>query len=280
MVRVYVQVHNRGSAPARNVAVRVFFAPGSLTWPDLPAGFWSGFPDNVLPAASVWQPVAAHRLVAEVATGRSAVVGFDWAVPSTVGSAVALLAVVSAENDSVDANTLDVADLVRESRYCGRRSLAVVNPSPSLGPRSPAVLVGLWPPKGPATLELDREARAIVDAVMMARSLVPAAKKAGWRELKLGKAQVNRLAYVSDARPDLRSEFDLAKAYRPAAGAIDLTGLPGNRAQPLLLLLKAAAKRGSGSLLVRGRAGLRGGMTLVNLAEDEPRIARDRRRRK
>jgi photosystem II stability/assembly factor-like uncharacterized protein len=269
MVRVYVQAHNRGSAAARDVAVRVFYAPGSLTWPDLPSAFWTRFPANAVPAGSPWQPVAAHRLIPEIPTGRSIVVGFDWAVPPTVGSAAALLAVVSAANDSLATTMLNVADLVRNSRYCGLRNLAVVNPPPIVGPRSPAVLVDLWPAEAGVSMELDREARSLVEAVVVSRALAPAAKKAGWREIKIGKAQAAQLAYVTDARPELRRQVDLRRAYRPSAAPLDLTALPADRegAQPFLLLLKPKARRGAGSVIVRRGDDLRGGMTIVNLAE-------------
>jgi hypothetical protein len=268
MVRVYVQVHNRGSTAAQNVAVRVFYVAGSLTWPSLPSGFWSGFPNNSVPTGSPWQPVADHRVIPTVPSGRSVIVGFDWSVPTTIGSAAALLSVVSAENDPFATTEVDVANLVRSSRYCGLRNLAIVNPPPIVGPQSPAVLVDVWPTKATLSLALDKEARSLVDAVIVNKALARAAKKAGWREVKIGKPKAARLSYMTDAMPELRKQIDLARAYRPSAAPLDLAALPvGNKAQPFLLLLKQKAKRGVGSVVVRQRDDLRGGMTIVNLAE-------------
>ena len=267
-VRLYVQVHNRGSAAARNVAVRVFHAAGSLTWPHLPSGFWTGFPANTVPASSPWQPVAAHRTIPNVPTGRSVVVGFDWTVPTSVGAAVALLAVVSADNDSLATTTLNVADLVRNSRYCGLRNLAIVNPPPIVGPQSPAVLVDVWPAGAALAMELDANARAIVQAVVVPRGLAAAARKAGWKAAKIGKAQAGQLAYLTDARPDLKKDIDFTRAWRPSDRPLDLGALPArDGARPILLILKPKARRGVGSVLIRQGGDLRGGMTIVNLAQ-------------
>src|SRR5207248_485229 len=98
-VRVYVQAHNRGSRTATNVVVKVFFAASGVGFPDLPAVFWSNFPNNTLPADSPWQPVAAHQTIHSIAPGRSAVAGFEWTVPATATDATALLSIISAEND-------------------------------------------------------------------------------------------------------------------------------------------------------------------------------------
>src|SRR4029077_8842825 len=99
-VRVFVQVHNRGVNPAMNVAVKVFFAASAVALPDLPTGFWSGFPNNVLPANSPWQPVSAHQVVPRVEAGGAQIVAFEWIVPASAPGNVGLLAIVSADNDS------------------------------------------------------------------------------------------------------------------------------------------------------------------------------------
>jgi photosystem II stability/assembly factor-like uncharacterized protein len=272
-VRVYVQAHNRGSVAAQNVAVRVFYVPGGLTWPDLSAGFWVGFPNNAIPASSPWQPVAPHRIIPRIDTGRSAIIGFDWAVPLTIGSAVGLLAVISADNDALATTTLNVSDLVRNSRYCALRNLAVINPSPLVGPRSHAMVIDVWPTVAAASLKLDREARSLVRGVVLSKVLAEAALRAGWKEVKLGKDDAGHLMQLTDARPELKKQLDLGKAYHPPAKAlgVDLAGLSKDGAQPIVLLLKPRAKRGSGSVVVR-QAGDNpcGGLTIVNLAGEAP----------
>jgi hypothetical protein len=45
--RVYVQVHNRGSQPAHHVTVKVMTAGASAGLPNLPADFWSTWPNSM-----------------------------------------------------------------------------------------------------------------------------------------------------------------------------------------------------------------------------------------
>jgi hypothetical protein len=100
-VRVFVQAHNRGVNPATNVAVKVFFAAAAVALPDLPTNFWSGFPNNVLPGGSPWQQIGPHKIIPSVEPGKSQIVGFEWAVPATAPSNISLLAIMTAENDSI-----------------------------------------------------------------------------------------------------------------------------------------------------------------------------------
>ncbi|HEY9282012.1 MAG TPA: hypothetical protein VIP46_01030 [Pyrinomonadaceae bacterium] len=270
--RVYVQAHNRGSSAARDVAVRLFYITGGLNWPDLPQGFWAGFPDNTLPADSPWQAVAPHRVIPKIETGRSVIVGFDWSVPLNIGGAVGLLAVVSADNDALATTTLNVADLVRNSRFCALRNLAVVNPSPLVGPWSPALAVDVWPTASAASFSLDREARSLVRGVLMNKSLGAAARKAGWKQVKLSEDDVTHLTRLTDARPALRKRVDLGKAYHPPAKAagVEFAGGTKEGPQPLVLLLKSRDKRGSGTLVMREADGTpSAGLTIVNMAGEE-----------
>jgi photosystem II stability/assembly factor-like uncharacterized protein len=268
-VRVYVQVHNRGSRAATNVAVRVFTVPGALTWPGLPAEFWTNFPNNVLPAASPWQPVAAHRVITAVPTGRSAVVGFDWAVPVSAGPSVGLLAVVSADNDAVAETELVVAKLVRNSRYCSLRNYAVVNPSPLAGPSTPGMVLDVWPAAAPQGLTFDKGGRALVRGVVLNKSLAARARKAGWKSVKLTTSDTEFLAQLTDRRPELKKELNLRGAWQPPARApaLPLEGLTAGTAQPVVLLFNLKSKSKIGSAVVASEDGtLQGGVTLVNLA--------------
>jgi hypothetical protein len=129
------------------------------------------------------------------------------------------------------------------------------------------VLVDVWPGEGGLALELDTDARALVSAVVLNKALAPAARRAGWRETKIPKAQAGQLAYLTDARPDLKKDVDFTRAWRPSARPLDLGGLRARGGpQPFLLLLKPKARRGAGSVLVHRGGDLRGGMTIVNLA--------------
>ena len=269
VVRVYVQAHNRGSVPAQNVAVRVFYVAGGLNWPDLPAGFWGAFPNGALPADSAWQAVAPHRVIPRIDPGRSAVIGFDWSVPMTVGSAVGLLAVISADNDTVATTTLNVADLVRNSRYCALRNLAVINPAPIIGPTSHAIPVDVWPTAAVSSLNLDRQVRSLLRGVVLPKELGAGAKKAGWKAIKVSKEDGAHLTRVCDARPELKKQLDLRRAFHPPAKSrgLELAPLANGAPQPIILLLRSDARRGAGSVVLREPGGeVRGGLTIMNLA--------------
>jgi hypothetical protein len=87
------------SIPAQNAVVRLFFAvasPGPI--PPLPAGFWSQFPSDVLPAGSAWVAIGAVASLATLRTGRPQVTGFQWDVPlALAGKEIWLLALVTAK---------------------------------------------------------------------------------------------------------------------------------------------------------------------------------------
>ncbi|HEX6367565.1 MAG TPA: hypothetical protein VF006_01455 [Longimicrobium sp.] len=123
--RLYVQVHNRGVAPAQNTAVKLFWANGS-SLPPLPAGFWTSFPNNVVPAGSPWQPVAPHVTVPQVQTGRPMVVPFGWTPPSTTPGSAWVLALVSAANDPISTAETDVTNLVRGNARASLKRFDVV----------------------------------------------------------------------------------------------------------------------------------------------------------
>jgi hypothetical protein len=125
--RIFVQVHNRGLTSANEVAVKVFYANASRgeSLPRLPSGFWDDFPNNTVPAASLWQPVAPHQIVPSVESGRPQVAGFEWVSPDTMGG-VWLLAVVSATNDPVSSTEYDAAVLVTNSPKCAVKRVRVL----------------------------------------------------------------------------------------------------------------------------------------------------------
>jgi photosystem II stability/assembly factor-like uncharacterized protein len=123
--RIFVQAHNRGPNPATNVAVKLFYADAA-TMPPLPAGFWTNFPNNVLPAGSPWKQVAPHKIVPSVAVGRPQIVGFDWNTPTNTSGAVWLLAVTSAGNDPVNTAELNIAPLVQNNPKCALKRVRVL----------------------------------------------------------------------------------------------------------------------------------------------------------
>lgn len=268
-VRAYVQVHNRGSRTATNVAVRVFVTSAALTFPDLPSGFWTNFPNNMLPAISPWQPLSNHRVIASIDSGRSAVVGFDWSVPLVAVSSVGLIAVVSADNDAIQETELAVVDLVRKSRNCALRNYAVVNPPPLAGPIAPGIALDLWTAQGAQTLSFDKGGVSLVRGLIVDKTLVASAKKAGWKPVKLTAADAEFLAQLTDRRPELKKQLRLGQAWRPPARTptLLLGDHPAGTVRPIVVLFNLKSKFRTGSAIVASDEGKsRGGLTFINLA--------------
>jgi len=265
-VRVYVQVHNRGVKAASNVAVKVFFATGGLTFPDLPTGFWTNFPNNQTQPDSPWQPIAAHRVILSVASGRSEIIGFEWAVPATAADAIALLSIISADNDSLDSTELNVANLVRGNKKCGLRNVTVVNPSASAGPPIPAVPLNIFATGGSPKFSLHADATGarILHGLVFSKRLAKIARKAGLKTVKLSAEHKDQLARLLNGSPSLKKSLDMTVAFAPREGAL-LEGfaLAANQTEQVVALIDSDAPAGYGSIFQTDAAGeLVGGITL------------------
>lgn len=162
--RVFVQTHNRGPLAARNVNVRLFFADGA-TLPDLPAGFWTDYPNNVLPPDSRWRALAPARIVPTVEAGKPQVAGFEWQAPGFASNSVYLLAILTAENDPVQGGELNVTALVRNNHKCALKKVAAAPPGPSVPP---------------APVEVTTAAPSAPVTGVQWRGVVPANQSAKW----------------------------------------------------------------------------------------------------
>jgi photosystem II stability/assembly factor-like uncharacterized protein len=266
-VRVYVSVHNRGVNPATQVAVKVFFTAAAATWPDLPAGFWTNFPDNTLTAASPWQAIAPHRVIPSVDPGRDGIVGFEWPVPSGVGTAVSLLALVSGDNDTIATTERRIAELVPGNSKCALRNVAVVNPSPLVGPVARAMLLNVWPAGAGErqSLGVDRNGGRLLRAVLLSKRLAKLAKRARAAAVRLTTPEAEAVAQLLHERPDLKGKLDTRTAYRvPAKEGSWLTFPPSpDEPEPVVLLVNLKRGGGAGSVVVRDdQDRLAGGITL------------------
>ncbi len=268
-VRLFVQVHNRGVKPATNVAVKVFYATASLPLPDLPAGFWTGFPNNTVTAGSPWQSVAAHRTVPRLDAGKAQIVNFEWPVAATVASNVALLAIISADDDSIATTELNVAALVQNSKKCGLKNVTVVNPTPAVSPAVRALPIdvrktGNWKT---FSLEADDRASNIVRSVVLSKRLSKVAQKAKMKRVKLtagDKEELNRLIATS---PSLKRQLDLKTAYaiRPGIWLGDVS-IKEKQVETLLALINPQPGRGHGSIVQKAEDGtIIGGVTVKAL---------------
>jgi hypothetical protein len=116
VARVYVQVHNRGAFEATNVVVKLLRAnvAGDVL-PDLPADFWTAFPNDGDPTN--WKAIGAAQTVS-VLPGRSTVVEWDWTPQTADDERSCLLAIADSPDDPMlDENKVfQVSQLVPNER--------------------------------------------------------------------------------------------------------------------------------------------------------------------
>ena len=138
--RVYVQVTNRGLAPASNVKVTALFADASTGLPLLPVDFWTTtFPAGTsgcgaLDTASGWQfadPASPCKVIPVVNPDLPEVARFEWTVPASAAQHSCMLAVVESLDDPLDSsvrgsNERELWVLVPQNRQIGLRNLHIV----------------------------------------------------------------------------------------------------------------------------------------------------------
>ena len=247
-----MQAHNRGVNPATNVAVKVFFAAAAVTPPDLPAGFWNGFPNNVLPANSPWRQIGAHKVVPSVSAGRAQIVGFEWTVPATAPNNISLLAVMTADNDSLSTSELNVTALVTNNKKCGLKNMAVVNPPPHAGPPVTALALNIARAGTAANYSfgVDRGGAKMIRGVVLSKRLSALAGQARLPRVKLTDADRDELAKLVEATPSLKRQLDLKAAYAPREG-VWLENVPfGSRQnEPMVAFVSPAPGLRQGSFI-------------------------------
>ena len=252
-VRVYVQLHNRGRNAATNVAVIVFFADASLGLPDLPASFWTGFPANNLPSSSPWKAIGPHITLPTLSASVASIAAFEWAVPAIAASHTCLLAVISADNDSIATTGRSVATLVTGEKKCGLKNLTVVDPAPSAGSRLRVLKVNLWRTAGVKDFSLgcDAGAASFVRGILLSKKLGKLAKTAKLKTVKPDADEKTQLEQLLEEDDWLRATLDTSSAYVPPKTGPWLAAfqIPGKAPEPLVLLLEAHPNLTAGSIL-------------------------------
>jgi hypothetical protein len=234
------------------VAVKVFFSASGVALPNLPAGFWNGFPGNVLAANSPWQQIGPHKVVPRVEAGSEQIVAFEWTVPATAPSNIGLLAIITADNDSVSTSELNIAALVRCNKKCGLKNMVVVNPSPSIGPPIAALRlnVGSAGVSGKYSLGADRGAVSIIRGVVLSKRLSGLAKKAKLKQIKLSTDDKDELRKLMTETPQLKKLLDAKAAYAPSDGVwLENISLTTRTTEPLVVLVNPSARKRTGSII-------------------------------
>jgi photosystem II stability/assembly factor-like uncharacterized protein len=129
--RVYVQVHNRGFAPAANVTVKLLYAPAAAGLPPLPPDFWTAFPNNAA-SASAWVPIGTAKTIPSLSPTAPAILEWDWTTPATAPDHSCLLVVMDCPADPIPAGSkvFDVDGLVTQEKRAGLKNLHVVDAAP------------------------------------------------------------------------------------------------------------------------------------------------------
>jgi hypothetical protein len=126
--RVHVQVHNRGPRVANNVTVRIMTAGASAGLPDLPADFWTAWPNSAGDAN--WTPVGAPQTIASLEALRPAVLQWDWTPDAAADAHSCMLVVIDSPSDPVPASTktiFNIAQLIAQEKRAGLKNLHLVN---------------------------------------------------------------------------------------------------------------------------------------------------------
>jgi hypothetical protein len=131
--RVYVQVHNRGPLIANNVSVKIMTAGASAGLPDLPADFWTAWPNSA--GDMNWTPVGAPQTIVSLEPLRPAVLQWDWTPDASADAHSCMLVVIDSPSDPIPASTkaiFNIAQLVTIEKRAGLKNLHLVNLLPSV----------------------------------------------------------------------------------------------------------------------------------------------------
>ena len=289
-VRVYVRVNNRGVEPATNVSVSVYFASTTTTsLPKLPSKFWENFQNNkieppVLGALSSspanfhsvtpvgrlagedacapsttpapWQKIDNTKLIPVVAAGSSKIIGFDWSVPATAADTIALLSLVSADNDPLVTDELHVPSLITGNKKCGLRNVTVVNPSPANGPvlRALQLNFGGNGDEGMFSLVSTQTTPHVIRAVILSKRLSKLARQQKHKTTKLSSVERIELAKLFGSNPVLEKELDTQFVLVPPQGELFKNmHLSRQQTEPMIFFFSPNVQSGIGSIMQVGK---------------------------
>jgi len=214
--RVYVQVHNRGPLAASQVTVKVMAAGASLGLPDLPADFWSAWPNSAGDAN--WTPIGSPQTLASLEPLRPAVLQWDWTPAPSADTHTCLLVVIDSPSDPLPASTraiFDIGQLVTSDKRAGLKNLHLVDLLPNAIRPLPLVVHAPRALRGPYRVQIPRLAHAGLRAAMLvSRSLSKALAEAGLpKGLKATKLPATDLERIKQfwLKTEMRDEASWAR---------------------------------------------------------------------
>lgn len=122
--RVYSQIINRGPEKATGVKARAWYAPKvSGNYPDLPANFWTTFPNDG--KTDPWVSLGAAFPVGDLSPGLAGVAMWEYKMPYTMSDPVGVLIVATCAEDPVNENGLAVGQIAKANKHISLREVGV-----------------------------------------------------------------------------------------------------------------------------------------------------------
>ena len=115
-------------AAANNVTVKIMTAGASAGLPDLPADFWSAWPNSAGDAN--WTPVGHPQTIATLEPLRPTVLQWDWTPGASADAHSCMLVVIDSPSDPIPASTktiFNIGQLVTTEKRAGLKNLHLVN---------------------------------------------------------------------------------------------------------------------------------------------------------
>jgi hypothetical protein len=221
-----------------------------LGLPDLPAGFWNNFPNNVVAAGSPWQPIAPHQIVPLIRCGQPEIVDFEWTVPAGQASHTCLLAISSAQNDSIATTELNIANLVIGQTKVGLKNLAIVNPTWPWWPFFP--LDVWWPFRGGTfAIGFDQEVGTGVRGLILNQRFAESARRAKLQSRPVTPNERGQFTKFLRSQPRLKSDdFELGEVFVPRRGPwLQIPGQEQRKPERVIVMLGPQPKPGRFALV-------------------------------
>jgi hypothetical protein len=261
--RVYVQVHNRGPLAATDVTATVMIAGASAGLPDLPADFWTAFPNSAGDAN--WTPVGSPQTIATLEPLRPTVLEWTWTPAIGADVHTCMLVVIDSPSDPIPdaAKVFQIWPLVTGEKRVGLKNLHVVNLLPNVFVPIPLYLHASSLPRQryivrvPAFDHPDLNVTMLLSNALSKR-VQGAEGLRGLTSAKFSAAQLLQLKrrWISD---EMRTEeswerllktYDVSRQYRVhlRGGQVDLPlSMKTSGREEILLLVRGAAERRSES---------------------------------
>lgn len=226
--RAYVDVHNRGFAPAANVTVKLLYADASAGLPPLPPDFWTAFPNNSA-NTTVWHPLtkgaATFQTIATLSPTEPTVLEWDFPLPSSAATHSCLLAVMDCPADPIPAGNkiFNVDNLVRNEKRVALKNLHVVNIPPATtfwtaldffspsGATNGIRVLGTSASGGTISFLLPKGAQPTTSASKSSKKAAAAENKPG--ELLRRKPTDQMIKSLKERLPDVANKLDLTRLY-------------------------------------------------------------------